>query len=374
MTENVKIRCSELPRVLKCPASLGAGVRIDEEGEAARIGSAVHECLAKTITGEGDVSWESIARAWHVEPDQVTPLAGAGMKAWNKLDITPVAVEEYLQAEVAEDITLAGHADIIGDHESAGRLIVDWKTGSSTNSYRDQLIGYALLALRHDIGAREGELIPIVVVWLREGVIDTEFITSKEIGDLVEKLNGISSKTDQYSAGQHCLYCPRRHDCDAREANLRADVKALTEAKCESLTVSELAGLKPKADALKKVIKSYEDLLKLRLAESGPVELEDGREVALVKSERDKIVNVESAIAVCQAYHDLKISDMAPAMSISKSKLLKIVGDRAERGQKGAVRDKLMDDIRETGAVETTEVQSVKIRRSQKSLESGGGK
>ena len=368
----MKIRCSELPRVLKCPASLGAGVRIDEEGEPARIGSAVHECLAMTIKGE-ECDWESIARAWDVEPDQVTPLAGAGMKAWNRLDITPVAVEEHLTAEVADGITLSGHADIIGDHESAGRVVVDWKTGSSSNSYRDQLIGYAMLAHENGFVEKESRSIPVIVVWLRDGVIDTEFIdVYADVGFLRESLEQMQGITDQYRAGEHCLYCPRRHDCDAREANLRADVKALTEAKCEALATPELAALKPKVDALKKVIKSYDDLLKKRLAESGPVELDDGREVALEKSERRYVKTLE-ALPVLED-HGLTVEDIADALTISKSKVGKVLAADAERGQKGAVQKGFEEALEAAGALEVKEIESVKIRRSQKSLTDGGGK
>ena len=364
----MKIRCSELPRALKCPASLGAGVRIDEEGEAARIGSAVHECLAKTIKGE-DCDWESIARAWNVEPDQVTPLAGAGMKAWNEMDITPVAVEEHLTAEVADGITLTGHADIIGDTVSAARVVLDWKTGGSSSSYRDQLIGYAMLARENGL-AEQADYTPVAVVWLRDGVLDTEYITADEIGELRSDLKAISAKTDRYSAGEHCLYCPRRHDCDAREANLRADVKVLTEAKCEALTTPELAALKPKADALKKVIASYGDLLKRRLAESGPVDLGDGREVVLEKGERRYVKTLE-ALPVLEEY-GLTVEDIADAVTISKSKVGNLLAASAERGQKGAVRTDFDAALEAAGALEVKEMESVKIRRSQKSLTAGG--
>ena len=155
------IRCSSLDRIIACPASLQApdSVIIDEAGEPARIGSAVHEALACAIKCD-PVDLDHIARVHGVEVKSFAHLYGAGKRVWGEIeaaiDLWPGAVEACYEMELMPGVTLTGHPDALGaqcawvdDDKYADTpclVIPDWKTGNKLQSYHYQQRGYAALA------------------------------------------------------------------------------------------------------------------------------------------------------------------------------------------------------------------------------------
>lgn len=143
------IRCSALPRILSCPASLRAPeIEINTAGEAATIGTAAHEFYAEMVRRNLDHPADSLfalAEKHDVDADELSMLAWAGLTAWrtirDRIDVT--AVESELSGTDAGSYTLTGHPDMVGRlrADPTTGVIVDWKTGHKEATYLPQLHG-----------------------------------------------------------------------------------------------------------------------------------------------------------------------------------------------------------------------------------------
>ncbi len=116
---------------------------------------------------------------------------------------------------------------------------------------------------------------------------------------------------------------------------------------------------------LKSAIYNYDKMLDNAL-EEGPLPVGDGKELRLVEQKIDKLDPIGTWLALIES--DLKVTrdDMTKAMSIGKTKLLKIIGDKAPRGGKEALRAKTMAMLRKAGVVSKT------IQTKKKIFNTGG--
>jgi len=373
----MNIRCSSLPRVLACPASLQEPeVRIDSVGDEARVGSAVHECLAGAVS-QSSFDTASSARNFKVPEQDVRPLVWRGVKIWNDIqDSLAVAVVEEQMHEVVvgscveDHVSLSGSPDIIaftladeeaGEH--ADMIVWDWKTGVQGPEYIDQVMGYALLASKkfdYDLATHGCKG---AIAWVREGGWEIVDLTPAMFDDFGARLAAVQSEPDRYGPSEAaCKYCPRRHECPAQTALARSAIADLTavESQLTDMVPADLAALKPKADVLKRLLGLYDKSLKAAVVEAGSLSRGDGREMYMSTREKRKLV-LETAwpvlaelLGVDPEYFPTlleKLSDMG-AIDVKLTKVLDAVGDGAAKGQKGKKKDDARAQMDAIGAIE----------------------
>lgn len=98
------IRASAMPLAMTCPGSVRGELRIDEEGDAARIGTAVHEGL-RPLVELGSVNWDGVpalARRFNVNESELRMLLGLGTQLWRKVE--PSFPEALTEVELIHDI------------------------------------------------------------------------------------------------------------------------------------------------------------------------------------------------------------------------------------------------------------------------------
>jgi hypothetical protein len=85
-------------------------------------------------------------------------------------------------------------------------------------------------------------------------------------------------------------------------------------------------------------------------------------ELAIVEESRDEI-DALKAWPVLTAY--LKEAELAGCVKILKGALMSAVADKAERGQKKAAKENLMVEIEAIGAVETSKIEKMVLRKKE---------
>lgn len=352
MTKKQTIRCSALPRVLRCPASLVApNLHIEDDNPDARLGTAAHELLAGYVRREvGDI--EDVAEKHRVEPDRLAPLYFLGRRIWDKHEphLKVLSVEYPMAAKIPEGYELTGHGDIIAEAigaDVATIVVWDFKSGSSNVDYRDQMLGYGWLARNE---WPEAQHIKIVACWIRDEAIDVEDIHEGVLREWRERIDHAIEHQDTYTAtAESCRFCPRRYECPARLTLVRRCVAELGGDVKLDIAPAQLAALRPKVQILKQVIETYDQMLRDVLTESGPMMISNGKRVFLREEGRESI----SASGLIRALDscELTLDDILPALTVGKGKLMKIITAQAERGEKGAAIDQFMMRLRDANAV-----------------------
>lgn len=379
-----KIRCSSLPRVMSCPASLIVPrVMINSSDDVAEIGSAVHEVLSNIVTTGSDSVPDLASYIKKYDLDEAGQkdlkfLAWRGLSIWNtfktQIDPETISCEAELTAGISDEWLLSGHVDVSG--RLAGRdtfVVVDWKAGYVERQYAPQLMGYAYL-LFHRVSAWSlgGSISPlsfkIVTAWLRDGSWDVKDVSENDIADFRNRLVKLIESPDKaYSPDDgNCLYCPRSSECPAKTQMVRSAADAfypLQEKSSAALTPRErLASVYEQSLLLGRALENYKKALKTTVASDGPLSLPDGRVLTLESQERETILFGPEILDVAAPY--LALREPSPkalveevgreAFTIRRKDLLDAVSRHAERGQKSAAIKSFMAEIAEAGCVKTS--------------------
>jgi hypothetical protein len=331
--------------LLACPGSFYLDSVTNREtpsGEAANLGSATHEALAKQITPGGcsDDALEAIARKWNVKIDQLRPLFFIGRRIWQdqllpsyRVAEVPYNVECEYDATIGRDLSLTGHADVVIDYADDHLVIIDWKTGTETGAdYTAQLKAYAYLAARHERLARQREItrIDVVTVWVREQAVDVESYEWNEIENFGKEIDARLSESVYAPGCVGCKYCPHFHQCAALSASERDTANHLAiivgEPQDLTLTPEKLLSLKPQADALAKTLEAYKDLLREKISAAGEVIYEGKR---WLMSPVDT-VKIPLSDAVAEILGADFVAELRAQQTISKTKLNELLGKESK--------------------------------------------
>ena len=358
------IHCSALPRIMQCPASaVPPQVKIDQDNPAGRIGTAVHEVLAGAICSLAKPSAGMIAEiaANHdADAEQVAPLSYIGWSMWQDIadDLKVLGVEQ--RGEWGGRLT--GRLDLVCEavNEDVPALaIVDWKSGNPERDYLDQTWGYAKVGRET---YPQYQAVKVIILWLRSQEREVKDATEAKLADFEDRLARVEAHPDEYKPSpEACEFCPRAHECKARTALVRKSVNdfAVTEVDAiKALSVQSLAGLYPKAQLVGRVLDAYKSALKVGLIKaSKPISLGDGRELGLDERKRETL---DTAAVVAEgAAMNLNVT---PALSVSKSKLSKLIGASVEKG-KGQAIEAFLDKLRASGAVTETTYKVIQLRK-----------
>lgn len=351
----LRISPSKVPIYHRCGQAARAEIPIVDTSEAMAMGTACHAALAHYIQdGAIDPVWR-IAEQYGVDEDELGWLMAYGRGAWGDLEkrFPAPVVERRLETELSEEeFLLAGTADVFS-MTSRGAYVLDWKTSREKRDVWPQLAAYALLATEA-LGVEE---CAVSVCWLRLMEIDTRIFTRRDLADFrSELLRSLRSQT--YSTGAQCDYCPRRYECPALARKLQSSVGQLISPE-EELDAVIGAGRLPElieaVKAMEGACKAVRDGVRRKIEAAGPI-ASGGRVFSLKAYETRKVDLTKGWSVLYRTFGE----DIKRALSLDKRAAEKIAGDRADGPKYKAVR-RLWDALDEAGAVERREHKRMEV-------------
>lgn len=337
-TEPVYLRPSGMPLAFLCAGSLQQPeVKVrekSEDGNPADLGSATHEAL-ETLVRTGAVDWSDmprIAAKWRVAEDDLRGLVSAGRQLWAIVaPCMPDAMAEVaLTAALSDDVILTGRLDVLSVVGDVA-VVADFKTGREDSDYQHQVKAYAFLVLADNPAIRE---VKAAVLWLRETEVEWYTVTREKAAEWREKAVRRATRWDgTHYTGAHCGYCPRAHECRARDAMVRADVQSLTginvELALEAMTPAQLVEVHRMASTVTKVAERVKDKLKDIAARGGDI-VADGVRLTIREEERRSLDTLSAwPVLMAEGFTD---ADLNRCVEVSPTEAEKVLAEKADRG------------------------------------------
>jgi len=364
--ENIQtIRCSSLPRITSCTASLetpcdadGKEIIIDIPSDVSAMGDAAHKIQATIIKENlNDIPEDlffSVSTEFDIDEKELRFLAWAGLKFWRTVRdrLKVINIEEEMQAEIQRKFILTGHPDLMAvmADDPDTLVVIDWKTGHIEKNYIAQVKGYALLALHTNMNVKT---IRVLTVYTRLGTTETQEFSAEEImAYALELAEIVTSDTQQYCpSNDNCRYCPHSEfGCEAKQALIACacrDIEAIAGKTGGELTVAALASLYDQSRILKTALANYEKTLKSAVEDAGGrIEFGDGESLELEENETTSYLYRPDIIS--QFITDGAIDELCP--TVSKSKLSDAIGNEAPKGQKGKKIAECLAALEKSGA------------------------
>jgi hypothetical protein len=365
----LKLRASSLPLNFICPGSARAPqLVIRESGEAAELGTSVHEALAHMVDHSPceDEQLSLIAVAHDVDIDDLTFLYRRGCQLLNQVkDTFPNPLTEVMVSVDLGLVSISGHLDLISVSGDVARGL-DWKSGFKDHDYSEQMRAYAALVLLQHQQLRE---VTLTVAWLREGEIENYTMTRDGAELWAQRVIArIVSWDGAYNAGTHCAFCPRAHECPAANAIMRRDVAAILNVSLEdaptelaTMPPAELIELVRKASVVTKYAGSVRDIVRAYIKQHGDVVGPDMR--LTIRAEERKTIEPLPAWPVLESL-GFTDEDFAAVVKISKSKTEDRVKQKAGKGNGAAAVRDLTKALEEAEAFSTTTIEKMVERRN----------
>jgi hypothetical protein len=313
------------------------------------MGQAVHEALA-TLCRDKTPDLPAIARKYDVELVELSTLYGFGGKAWLEIQEAfpgEVVVEEHREVDLGDDIILTGHTDLV-----TSGPVIDWKSGRIRYDAKWQMEGYGRLWGRRSAFA----------VWLR--FMDTdefELMSSADFDEAVKEQVKLIGKV--YSPGHACVFCPRKHVCDARKAHMQDTLAIVRGKETAEITREDFAKAYPMVLSLEKACEAFRDLVKANVRENGPLAMEDGlNELAIVQQGKTAIDPIMAWPIISK---HLDENAIAGVVTLGKGKLEKALMSKAEKGEKRKFADEVLGDLFDAGAIHKVKYDVLKKRKKE---------
>jgi hypothetical protein len=360
----LELRCSALPLAFICPGSVRPeGLVVDESGAESALGTAAHEGLAE-LAESGTPPWGEtgeLARRYRVDERDVRALLALGARLWRDsggASAFPAASTEHALSYTDPDgaFVLTGHADVLSWLSDLVR-IGDWKTGRRDADFREQLMGYCVLALEagRAFGVARAEA---VALWVRDGEVERHTMRRADVAAWLDRVRRVIVEWDgRYHAGRHCPHCPRSHECPAGRALVRRDVAAMAdEGLVERLGDSALASLGPdgivallaRADLAASVAERVRNAIRSYVQRNGDV-VGGGRRLTLQVEERRELDVLDSFPVLYAAGFD--DDDLAKVITLSLAAAERVAAKKAGRGKGAAASRALVEALETVGAV-----------------------
>jgi len=341
----LSIRCSSLPILSTCFGMLGADLTVGIASEVAQTGTDVHAYAAQLIR-EGKA------------PDIATMdadfsfLASRVRMAWEALkEQFPHPIVEKHLAQSLPKFDISGHPDLYGI-EDVVATVLDFKSGYKTDAdVLPQLLGYCYL-----VGAehKEVERFEIIVCWLRDKDIQEWTFTRAEVREWIGALHRRAASWNgrDFTAGDHCQYCPRFHDCPARAQLARSAVLDILGLDLTTATRGQLAERLPdlysRVQMVEKQIDLFRKWLREDLEKNGRMICGPGKVLEL-KDQNVQVLDVQKGWKIFAGCLDE--AALNDCLSISKTKLLAAVGAKSAPRMKGKDQAAVMKALEEVGAI-----------------------
>ena len=358
LTGLIELHPSASDRFMVCAHSIiPPEIPIRETGDAGNLGSAVHAGIANYIQViEYDLT-ELSARFSVKDNDTLQKYIAFAAKGWRD------SISQYFPNPLVEkslettlfmsndlQIKITGTLDVADVSEP---VILDWKSGQVERSYYHQMLEYAILAFNNYY--RDSDAIHCYIADIPRYQVKEPYIFNRQMcGEFVEKVVDRIKNLDKlpYEVGEHCHFCPRRHECDAHAIQLRSSISALMDGVGVDYSALEAAGeLDAFYDRLKIVenaCSQMRDGLKLYLnVRNGEIVTEQGT-FKLTNVERKELDPQKSWDTLTQ---HLTQDEIASCSKISLPHALKLISSKAERGQGAEMKRQVTEDLDEANAI-----------------------
>lgn len=371
----LEIRASRLPLAMVCPASMQStsSYTLDTDGEAARLGTAVHEWLGQKIATQdigNDEIFETLAIKYNLKADDVRSLSIRAWKLWREIEQWfPSPIVEGSLSKDLGPVRLTGHVDVMRYRPDTQTLFVnDHKTGWLDGDHSDQVKAYALMGLEQ---FPEAVTAHTCIMRVRDYSTDFDQYTRDQLAAWSERVvDRLISDRDKYHPGRHCSFCPRRLTCDAYRDWIRWAIEILTGSTVYDLkastspdpqTITDVYDAKSNLDHCIKEAAAVLKALALSSNE-GTLKKTDGMQLQLVDQ-------IQTSILFRQAWPILqKIVDedfYNDVFNIDKGNLQKLVKLGAGHGQKGKAVAALMEQLEAAGAITENKITRLENRKAQ---------
>lgn len=373
------IRASHEPLAMACPQSVSAvaGVVIDWRNDAATFGTAVHDVCAHMVSRGGLLADEDVQQticryglSEKSERDMGICCACA-RKFWTEYANNFICPRVEVELKHTENgIEYSGHTDVLSSASwlgtDDGRIVrvLDWKTTRLEDiDYRAQMMRYLWLAHK----TMPANRFQYVISFLRDQTVEVS--PELEGRDLeayhAEFLARVVEPADPaYEPGGHCTFCPRLSECPAHAAIVRKTVSDLTAGEADGLPTlpARIVDLYERVKTVAAMCDHFREHARAACDQAGGRLCgSNGSDLALIASNRDEI-GIASGWPVIAKH--LSQQEFAPAVKISKTALLDAMAAKAPRGQKKAVKESLMDELRAAGAVTVNEITQLRMVRA----------
>lgn len=363
----VNIRCSSLPLLARCSASLTlrGETHIDPWNDAAAAGTAVHAALEEVVrNGEVSDSRKHMRDAGVPEDlwDECDMLIAFGRKQWDEYGHNyPIPDTEVSLEHAGSGVNLTGTIDVLSVG-SISATIQDWKTGRLDSDHWHQMRGYAFLVVAN---FPEIETVKATVVRLREMEQETCEWDADDLWKWWEStiVKRIVGEKGTFKPGAHCAHCPAGMQCTAKSqvTNHALAVLAQPEPNFAAMSPERLGNVYAAVGMIERACAATKDAIKSTVQACGPLPLGDGLSLALKTETRETLEPIKAWEVLSPLADEAELSK---AVRISKTAALSAVMAKAGRGMKGKAAQAAMEQLRAVGAVKETRVASLRVVRT----------
>ncbi len=302
------ISASSVDRVDACPPSAVMTPRVDETGEAAVRGTAIHEFLRRVSIDSSENAQKAALSCVPVEwlgtcnsLDLQSALGGitvvstedayaidvaTGNIAFlgNNIDREYAAACQSVYGRSLRDTELCLTLDLEGRLADGTPVCLDWKTGIQTKSvevlWQMRLQSY-VLSIKYDsaeVLARVVYIKPEGNVWLDETTFSRMTLDSipEELLTIFNRVRKAKGELDAgllpaVNAGDHCKYCPCFLSCPATKAIVPY---LLEDVNVEALTITQLGAAWAKLKTIEALAEKLSKRMKLAIYKEGQIPAE----------------------------------------------------------------------------------------------------
>ncbi len=375
-TRKRAFRASFMPIAAKCPAAaqggFGLSIRAYEDGTA-QGGSAVHKACEYLVKhGRRPADLAPLAAQYHCDPDYLGRGTWYAEQFWQQHggNFERPHTEEEMHADLpGGEFCITGHMDVYSVPSAVLGRVLDWKSGFRTDAdAKEQMRAYAYLVGR----TYNLDRVQATVVWLRDQTYQSWEWTSDELVEwafaFVEHVNGGPGR---YVAGDHCRYCPSCFSCPAQReiaANTIASLQAIDPG--NEIELRRMGDLYPAVQHVERLCETYRSLMRTMIQTGGPLELAGGRKLQLADTNRREIDPLKGWAIMASRFETTE--DMASFLTVGITEMLRMVAEKAPRGQKGESKKALMAELEAAGAVATKTTQSLRVVRGDQTATTEG--
>ncbi len=360
-----KYRASQLNRLLACPPSHREGeLEIREDTEIARTGSALHHAMEIWVSEGKALDAVDLAKEFNVsDADEIAMLFKFGLQLWDELkDYFPEPKTEVgFEAQLADDVILTGHMDLVSVSGKSEPRVLDYKSGWVKQWPVEQLKGYALGAA----AAFSATKATVVVANLRDGSYDARTFETDELKAFGRKVIAAARAVDQdkYEVGDHCTFCPLSHSCPARGALVRSSVNALSDMTTDTIAGiaddGKLAEMRMVISSVEKAVKIVKEGIRDLTIARGVVDLGNGKELFMQDYELKGILPLK-AWPILKEH--LSREQLAGAIIIKVTAVQDAVAANTSGG-KGAACAAILDVLDKVEAIKRTKHKRIQTRK-----------
>lgn len=366
--EVIELRCSALPMAFKCGGSVRPSViEINPTNDPAELGTATHTALALLVR-TGRVDWDGLpelARGHKFSVRELRSLVAAGARLWWLVrDSFPDAEPEVPLIRRGPGYVLTGHVDVRA-HRRRTAMLADWKGGRLDSDYREQLLGYAALALFDD---PELDDAAGGILWIRDQDFEPYGLRRNQLEAWEERLiKEVVQWNGTYRPGSHCTHCRRRHECPAANALARHDVAAIRDNDVDALDLAKLTpqeriDLVVLAREVEKKAQRVVKRLRQAVIENGDVIAEEQR--LTLQHDEERTVDVVKAFPILAEAWGFGDDEFGQVLRIAISEAESIIAKRAPSRKGAAHVREFRAQLEAAGAVTKSTTTKLIVRRN----------